>query len=1056
MGNVLDLVSSDNTTFTIFENDQVLTADQLNDLFNYLDVQTRITRSKAIGVGIITGLEIGVLANKQIVVSKGAAITTDGDMLYFNSDQQFDQYQLFEDTNAKYPYFRNGNDVITMYELLSSNTPNSTGLALDGFETATSTSIKDYVGVLYLEDYDNDPDICTGLDCDNKGQVAVKNLKMLLVDKADMNQLLQSIPAVNANYFSLDDMVAPRVTIKNTISSYAELTAAFNAVVTSGFKDEIKSKLGTAFQVCRDIVADQFNGVDPTTDWNNLLDSYFNNTPALYVQYLYDFERDISYAYNELRESLFTGNVIASPDVQLFPKHVLLGLVTDAALGSPQVPPSSPVSGNNLFNSNLFLRPIRFDISLLIRRFLPIHIDINYRHPFYESPVLNQDGESIDQTKFCFMRIHSLIHNFKILTTADTQNTDSGIKITPSRFEDKRLGERSIPFYYNINAAIPANVYWSFDANVRVKENEILSYSSGQYATKPSVLNPLQFNLFPYNFFRIEGHIGFSHIDVENKLNQIISDNNLPINIVSVQVEKIVETIPTRPWYFPHLQVYENFVRDTFADHMNQVDLVHTTLQAQLATQPAEVVPPETMQSINVGIQSFSNSKTNVLKYNPLSQEILTKAPDTGRETYNANFFTNYKADVKSVIDSATDVKALTKDFTFSNAATPHDFVINTDILHKVDNLSDQLIQNITIKKQGLMLGNFLTLNPGLDHAGGVVSGGTFILAYTSADNIVVADFMLPYASIDKDIVVNPPVFKPLEVIPKLDLPKVLEVVPHYVDEINKLTLPFVKTADIDTMLSAKVATKFDDLSNNLDVKLASQAQVVNSQFAIRDTQIDTISKSNSTLINHVLNVPAIAATGGLNTGTVVTRGPILDTPVSDGPVASGPVASGPVISEGPVASGPIAEGPIASGPVASGPIVSGPIASGPISAGGGISRGGVIARGPILAPGLRLAGRDFAPDLQVLHTQQKELVKLKSDDPKRHAKESKILNAAKTLTDHLNAPGIAADPENAVYVKSMLSDIHAITGMIHSKTLKSKATAISKKANAINAKFIK
>ena len=603
--------------------------------------------------------------------------------------------------------------------------------------------------------------------------------------------------------------------------------------MNSGFKEEIKTKLGTAFQVCRDIVADQFNGVDPTTEWNSLLDGFFNNTPALYVQYLYDFERDISYAYNELRESVFTGNMIASPDVQLFPKHVLMGLVTDAALGNPQVPPSSPVSGGNLFNNNLFIRPIRFDISLLIRRFLPIHIDINYRHPFYESPVLNQDGETVDQTKFCFMRLHSLIHNFKIPTITDLQSADNGIKITPSCFENKRLGERSIPFYYNTNTAIPANVYWSFEANVRVKEKEILSYSASQYAAKPSVLTPLQFNLFPFDFFRVEGHIGFSHIDVENKLNQIINENNLPINIISVQVEKILETIPTRPWYFPHLQVYENFVRDTFADHMNQVELMHANLQTQLASQPAAVVPPDTVQNINVGIQSFSNSKTNILKYSPLSREILTKAPDTGRETYNTNFFTNYKADVKSVIDSATDVKALTKEFTFSNAATPHDFVINTDILHKVDNLSDQLIQNITIKKQGLMLGNFLSLNPGLEHAGGVVSGGTFVLVYTSADNLVVADFMLPYASIDKDIVIDPPIFKPLEVIPKLNLPKILEVIPHYVDEINKLTLPFAKTVDVDTLLNAKVATKFVDLSNNLDVKLASQNQVV--RFAVCD-----------------------------------------------------------------------------------------------------------------------------------------------------------------------------------------------------------------------------
>jgi hypothetical protein len=36
MGNVLDNVSKDNTRFTIFESNQVLTADQLNDLFNMI------------------------------------------------------------------------------------------------------------------------------------------------------------------------------------------------------------------------------------------------------------------------------------------------------------------------------------------------------------------------------------------------------------------------------------------------------------------------------------------------------------------------------------------------------------------------------------------------------------------------------------------------------------------------------------------------------------------------------------------------------------------------------------------------------------------------------------------------------------------------------------------------------------------------------------------------------------------------------------------------------------------------------------------------------------
>ena len=189
--------------------------------------------------------------------------------------------------------------------------------------------------------------------------------------------------------------------------------------------------------------------------------------------------------------------------------------------------------------------------------------------------------------------------------------------------------------------------------------------------------------------------------------------------------------------------------------------------------------------------------------------------------------------------------------------------------------------------------------------------------------------------------------------------------------------------------------------------------------------------------IEHRYGSPEVLILDTPTCGTGCFRSDIGKPVISEGPIASGPIASGPVAS-----------GPIASGPIASGPIASGPIASGPISAGGGVVRGGgVIARGPILAPGLRLAGRDFAPDLQTLQAQQKELVKMKTDDPKRHTKESKILSSAKTLTDHLNAPGIASDPDNAVVVKSMLSDIHAITGMIHSKNAEVKSDSLIKKS---------
>jgi len=123
MSNVLAKENRENVRYTEFENNQVLTADQLNDLFRYLDIQTRLTRTRGIGVGIICGLEIGVTDENTIVVSKGSAITTDGDLLHLNNDLLLDQFIAFEDTNAKYDYLHLDNGTqIPVFELINSKT----------------------------------------------------------------------------------------------------------------------------------------------------------------------------------------------------------------------------------------------------------------------------------------------------------------------------------------------------------------------------------------------------------------------------------------------------------------------------------------------------------------------------------------------------------------------------------------------------------------------------------------------------------------------------------------------------------------------------------------------------------------------------------------------------------------------------------------------------------------------------------------------------------------------------------------------------------------------
>ncbi|WP_449435393.1 hypothetical protein [Pedobacter steynii] len=207
---------------------------------------------------------------------------------------------------------------------------------------------------------------------------------------------------------------------------------------------------------------------------------------------------------------------------------------------------------------------IRFNFGLLIKRFNKIHIDLEYRHHFYESPILNNNNDSDELTRFNFMRIHSMISSFKVPTSTDFRSVDVGLKIIPSLFEDVPIGERSIPFYYSYNPSFPINLYWNFNANNRKKENQILSYFSNQYSNVGATVTPLKYNILKYNFFRIEGHIGFKLSDVEASLNKMILENNLPINIMSVQVEKKLETIPPRPWFFPHLYMYEKSIKSTF------------------------------------------------------------------------------------------------------------------------------------------------------------------------------------------------------------------------------------------------------------------------------------------------------------------------------------------------------------------------------------------------------------------------------------------------------------------------------------------------------------
>ena len=774
MGNVLIKEMSDNIRYTEFENNQVLTADQLNDLFRYLDIQSRLTRTRGIGVGIICGLEIGLTDQNKIMISMGSAITTDGDLLHFNSDQAFDSFIKFEDSNSKYDYFHNDQQVqIPLFQLVNSENSRTTGKKLEAFETEAGAPLKDFTGILYLEDYNKDVDLCTGEDCDNKGIECVKELKVLLVHNDQVAVLLKSIPVQNKNYFSLEDTDVPRMLLKKTIKKYDDLKGAFTTALNT--KETLAVLLEKAYAVCKPVVEDELNSTDPVNTWKELLKKQFENQNPVYIEYLYDYLKDLCYAYNELKESLFNDDSICCPPVELFPKHIMLGGVKTATVRKPFI--SLAVAGA-LIPSHLLInlrRTIRFDIAAdTIRRFRPVSVENEFRHSFYESPILRNKEEQTERILFCFKRIDAMIRNFKVPAAVDDIKKASDLRIIPSYSEDHQLGDRSIPFYYEYNPSLPINAYWSFDNNVRRKENGIKYFFSARYGLQKDFL---LMNLLPFSFYRIEGHIGFKYQEVERVLNSIIDEYNLPINIVTLQVEEELEKIPVRPWHFPELHLYEHFVRQSFIDHLDQVEPVHNGINESLdekirtSSQPDEVEHFKIKKSIIAdSVVNFTAAKTAVLNHRSVTNS-------------NADQLAKFKTDVAQLINTTTDIKRQTKDFAFSNTAIPHDFIINTDILRKSDLLADLLDQKIKKKKESLILSNYLKLNPGLEHAGGVVTGGTFAIVYTASDDRVVADFMLPYANIDKEIVVDPPKptpIPPIKVPPRFN-PKIIEIEPTYI-----------------------------------------------------------------------------------------------------------------------------------------------------------------------------------------------------------------------------------------------------------------------------------
>ncbi|MGK7926394.1 MAG: hypothetical protein AB4290_14345 [Spirulina sp.] len=491
----LKILEKITTGYTIFEKDQVLTEKQLNGITNYLNDETRLTRVNVLGVGIISGLRVSVQSD-VVTVTKGVGITTDGDLLYYGNDTSFDRFLEYNKSYPKYaPLYLGGDtsgDMIPVYELIRqevTDDPRSPIFSLPDFTAQTGKELQEMVAVLLMESYVNDPDLCTGTDCDNLGQDCINTLKLLLVDKTSLNLLKPAIATPDEAFSQLNEIVADRPLISQSINSLSELADVYRTVCTT-IHDRLLVELPKVYLYCQTFLADVFP-FDPTDDWRTRLIEIQNVASSdLGIQYYYDFLKDMVETYNQFRDLLFGDRTWCCPEIDRFPKHLLLGTLD---------PDSDP--------------------------------DEN-RTAFYPSPAMSQTTESRNHAKFLARKLDVLMQTFQVPAISD----DAPIRITPSLLEDRPLEERAIPYYYQASETNPIHKSWNYSLSQRQMDTRNYSYHAATYGATGAAANPLTSQIGRFSFFRIEGYLGQSLETVVSAIYNAIYSSNLPFSVIFAQL----------------------------------------------------------------------------------------------------------------------------------------------------------------------------------------------------------------------------------------------------------------------------------------------------------------------------------------------------------------------------------------------------------------------------------------------------------------------------------------------------------------------------------------
>ena len=494
-----------------FVPDQVLTASQLNDVIDHFECQDRFTRICLDGVGIACGLEVKYNTNQSIKVSKGCAVTSDGDLIPF-SGATYTFAKTFDDVDAKYDRFNGVNLLQLLTDDAAENQANASRLN-------QVAQLDTMVVVLYLEYFSKEETPCTSTNCDTQGEGQSAKVRLLLISKDDAKRIgnKDNDPIFDAHnntkkFLDLPDVNLRKIVLKNsyittangakTISensntaSYFRLKDSYRkAILGSSVIADLKSgmsELFANFRVLLDTTSIATNANSLNTKITSLFTLSSRDLP-LDIQYRYDLLKDLVATYNEIKCLLFDLRVVCFPDISSFPKHLFLAELD------------------------------------------PTEAFLQCRHSFYPSAIIPHGKEKFEKIRMLILRIHFMLNEYEI------PQVSSPIKVTPSKTSRHELGERALPYYFETSPNLIKT--WDYGKTKKFKATENLGYQNANLSQSDVVQNPLDYDLDTHDFYRIEGHLGKDYRTAIRELDVIKTNKGLAFDIKVLSIDETIDDI---------------------------------------------------------------------------------------------------------------------------------------------------------------------------------------------------------------------------------------------------------------------------------------------------------------------------------------------------------------------------------------------------------------------------------------------------------------------------------------------------------------------------------